>query len=83
MGSDGLVGGETHVTMDGPIEEIAKLEAEGAENLLRHLGIPVCLFTLLLLLLLFIFVNCKFRLSHFCKDLRASLMICHYNFWLH
>ncbi|CAO2821701.1 unnamed protein product [Amaranthus hypochondriacus] len=33
-------GGETHVTLDGPIEEIAKLEAEGAENLLRHLGIP-------------------------------------------
>lgn len=30
-------------TLKGPIEEVAKVEAEEAEDLLRQLGIPVCL----------------------------------------
>lgn len=29
------------VTLEGPIEEVAKMEADEAEDLLRKLGIPV------------------------------------------
>lgn len=28
-------------TLQGPVEEVAKMEAQEAENLLQHLGIPV------------------------------------------
>lgn len=30
--------------LDGPIEDVAKMEAQEAEHLLNHLGIPVSLF---------------------------------------
>lgn len=36
-----MVVGERHVGMDRPIEELATLEADEAEKLLRDLGMPV------------------------------------------
>lgn len=35
------VGIDGQTTLKGPIEEVARLEAEEAEDLLRDLGIPV------------------------------------------
>ena len=35
------VGIDSQTTLEGPIEQVARVEAEEAENLLRDLGIPV------------------------------------------
>lgn len=41
MGCDYNVGINGQASLQGPIEEIAKIEAGEAEGLLRNLGIPV------------------------------------------